>query len=301
MDLESFTIAVLCVIEDAWADLHRDPAWLRIRRRGPAPILADSEVLTMEVVGEFLGLDRDTAIVGYFRREHPDWFPALARIHRTTFVRQAANLWVVKEQLWQQVLARIPHDPMLSLVDSLPVPVCRFGRAYTCSRFRGLAAFGRDTGSKATFYGFRDHLRVTWPGLITAFSVAAANIHDRDLVPELVEGMDGWVLGDRNYWDPTLTENLARAGIMLLAPFKKRATDPTPDRSRFITKKRWRIETVASQLVERYHLKRVWARDAWHLTSRILRKVLSHTIAVHLCLTRGHPPLAFAQLLTNHG
>jgi hypothetical protein len=297
VDLESFTIAVLCHIETVMADLQREPAWQRIRRRGPAPTLADSEVLTMEVVGEFLGLDRDTAIVGYFRRDHPDWFPALSRVHRTTFARQAANLWVVKEQVWQRLLARIPHDPALSFVDSIPVPVCRFGRAYGCSRFRGEAAFGRDTGSKATIYGFRDHLRVHWPGLITATSLAPAHVHDRDLVPELVEGTRGWTLGDRNYWDPKLTEELAAVGIALLAPFKKRATDPTPDRSRSITKKRWRIETVASQLVERYHLKRVWARDAWHLTSRILRKVLSHTIAVALCLEQGHPPLSFAKLL----
>lgn len=298
MDLESFTIAVLCWVEDGLAEVQRAPGWQRIRQRGPAPTLADSEVLTMEVVGEFLGLDRDTAIVGYFRREHPDWFPALSRVHRTTFARQAANLWVVKEQVWQRLLARIPHDPLLSMIDSLPTPVCRFGRAYTCSRFRGLAAFGRDTGSKATIYGLRTHLRGCWPGLITAISLAPANVHDRDLVPELVEGASGWTLGDRNYWDPKLTEELAPAGMALLAPFKKRATDPDPERSRFITKKRWRIETVASQLVERYHLKRVWARDAWHLTSRVLRKVLSHTIAVGLCLERGHPPLSFARLLT---
>ena len=297
MDLESFTIAVLCWVEDGLAAVQRDPGWRRLRQRGPAPTLADSEVLTMEVVGEFLGLDRDTAIVGYFRREHPDWFPALSRVHRTTFARQAANLWVVKEQVWQRLLERIPHDPLLSFVDSLPTPVCRFGRAYACSRFRGVAAFGRDTGSKATIYGLRTHLRGCWPGLITAISLAPANVHDRDLVPELVEGASGWTLGDRNYWDPKLTEELAPAGIAVLAPFKKRATDPDPERSRFITKKRWRIETVASQLVERYHLKRVWARDTWHLTSRILRKVLSHTIAVALCLEQGHPPLSFARLL----
>jgi hypothetical protein len=29
----------------------------------------------------------------------------------------------------------------------------------------------------------------------------------------------------------------------------------------------------------------------------MLRKVLSHTLAVFLCLARGHSPLQFAQLL----
>jgi hypothetical protein len=297
VDLEEFMIAVYCLIDELLAELGADPDWRRIRQRGPAATLADSEVLTMEAVGEFLGLDQDVAIYRYFRREHPDWFPALTGVHRTTFARQAANLWAVKEQVWGRLLERVPHDPALSFVDSVPTPVCRFGRAWSCSRFRGQAAFGRDSGSKATFYGFRHHLRGCWPGVLTALSVAPANVHDRDVVPELVEGATGEVLGDRNYWDPKLTAALEPAGIVLRAPFKKRATDPDPVGSRLIGRLRWRIETVAAQFVERYHLKRIWARDAWHLTSRVLRKALSHTLAVYLCLERGLPPLSFNRLL----
>ena len=298
VDLESFTIAMYCRIDTILAELQTNPDWCRIRQRGPAPSLADSEVLTMEVVGEFLGLDRDTALFAYFRREHPDWFPGLLRLHRTTVVRQAANLWSLKTKIWQCLLDQIPHDPALSMVDSVPVPVCRFGRAYTCSRFREHARFGRDTGSHATFYGFRSHLRTCWPGVIGALTMASANIHDLDLLPELVDGGTGQVLGDRNYWAPKVMAELAPAGIEVLAPFKRRDTDPDPAGSRILTRWRWRIEVVASQLVERYHLKRVWARDTWHLTSRMLRKVLSHTLCVGLCLEQGLDPLHFDGLLT---
>jgi hypothetical protein len=297
VDLEELTIAVYCLLDALLEELHADPDWHRVRQRGPAPVLADAEVLTMEVVGEFLGLDQDVAIYRYFRCAHPDWFPALRQVHRTTFARQAANLWAVKEQVWGRLLDQVAHDPTLAFVDSVPTPVCRFGRAYGCRRFRGQAAFGRDPGSKATFYGFRHHLRICWPGVVTTVSVAPANVHDTELVPELVEGATGQVIGDRNYWAPKLTAALEPAGIKLLAPFKKRATDPDPAGSTRLTRVRWRIETVAAQLVERFHLKRLWARDAWHLTSRVLRKVLSHTIAVGLCLEHGHPPLAFAHLL----
>ena len=94
-----------------------------------------------------------------------------------------------------------------------------------------------------------------------------------------------------------LREQLAPAGIDFCAPYRKRQDDPDPVGSRRLSRLRWRIETVAAQLVERYHLKRLWARDAWHLTSRTLRKVLSHTLAVSLCLERGYPPLQFARLL----
>jgi hypothetical protein len=297
VDLEEFTIAVYCLVDTLLREVQTDPGWRRVRRRGPDPTLADSEVITMATVGEYLGLDQDVAIYQYFRRHHPGWFPALSRVHRTTFARQAANLWTVTERVWERLRDYVLHDPALSCVDSIPTPVCRFGRAYGCRRFRGQAAFGRDPGSKATFYGFRHHLRICWPGVVAAVSIAPANVHDRDLVPELVAGATGQVLGDRNYWDPQLTAELAPAGIRLRAPFKMRATDPDPLGSTRLTRMRWRIETVAAQLVGRYQLKRIWARDAWHLTSRVLRKVLSHTIAVFLCVERGLKPLSFAQLL----
>jgi hypothetical protein len=45
-------------------------------------------------------------------------------------------------------------------------------------------------------------------------------------------------------------------------------------------------------------VKRAWARDMWHLASRLLRKVLSHTVAFllnHKLL--GNPPLQLSKLL----
>jgi hypothetical protein len=294
VDLDTFIVAVYCLLDDG---LQQLTGGSRLRQRGPAPQLADSEVLTMEVVGEYLGLDQDRALYSYFRRHHAGLFPALTRVDRTTFVRQAANLWRVKQHLWQGLLEQIPSDPHLSLVDSFPVPVCRFGRAPRCRRFRGQAAFGRDTGSKATFYGFRDHLRVCWPGVVTALSLAPANLTDAALLPEVADGAVGDLLGDRAYWHPQLAAELARAGIVLRTPFRKRSRDPTPARSHVLNRLRWRIETVAAQFVERYQMKRVWARDAWHLTSRVLRKVLSHTVCILLNCQAGHPPLQLARLV----
>jgi len=50
-----FLIAVYCFIDDWLKDK-------RLPRRGPQPKLSDAEVLTMEIMGEFLGLDTDKAI-----------------------------------------------------------------------------------------------------------------------------------------------------------------------------------------------------------------------------------------------
>ncbi len=70
MDITTFMIAVYCLIED-------NLTGRRLRRRGPQPSLPDSEVLTIEVVGEFLGLDTESNIFAHFCRYYADWFPGL--------------------------------------------------------------------------------------------------------------------------------------------------------------------------------------------------------------------------------
>lgn len=203
-----------------------------------------------------------------------------------------------KERLWQGLLSETPHDPGFALVDSFPLPACLFARAYRCRRFKGEAAFGKDTLLKQTFYGFRMHARVCWPGVITRISVAPANAHELRVLPEeIAEGTSGVLLGDRNYHSPKTKEDLARTGVELLAPYSSKKRDPAPRKSAFLSRLRYRIDTVFSQLVGRYSVKRVWARDLWHLTSRLLRKVLSHTLAFLLNHRVGNQPLQLAKLL----
>ena len=158
MDLTTLLVTVFCLIDDWLTDQHRGQhrgQQLRLRQRGPQPSLADSEVLTIECVGEFLGIDTDSGLYTYFRRHWGEWFPALTRVHRTTFARQAANLWVIKQRLYQHLLTQVHHDPAITLIDSVAVPICRFARAYRCRRLRELAAWGRDEVAKQTYYGGR--------------------------------------------------------------------------------------------------------------------------------------------------
>ena len=291
MDITTFMIAVYCLIEDHLAGQ-------RLRKRGPQPTLRDSEVLTIEVLGEFLGIDTESNIFTHFRRHYADWFPGLRKITRTAFTRQAANLWKVKQELWQTVAQTIPHDPYISIVDSFPVPVCRFARAPRCRSFGEVAAYGHDEVARQTYYGLRAHVRLAWPGVIVDCALAPANIHDTEGAEELLQDVYGFALADRNYWKPELMARLKTQGLQLLAPYKsaKRQKQPYP---RFLTPMRYRIETVFGQLVERFHAKRVWARDLWHLTSRWMRKLLSHTLAVFFCAQENLSYLSFAKLITH--
>ncbi len=294
MDLDTFIIAVFCWLDEA---LPQVTGGQRLRQRGPEPVLYDSEVLTMEVVGTYLGLSQDSALFAYFRRHYAHFFPRLPQVHRTTFARQAANLCWVKERLWQRLLDALPYDPQLAILDSLPLPVCQFARATRCRRFRGEAAYGKDHVIKQTFYGFRLHARVCWPGVLTRLCLAPANRPDPDVAPSLTQNTQGMAVGDRLFWRPRLQAELRRSGLLLLAPFLLASREPWPERSRLLSRVRYRIDTVFGQLVERCALKRVWARDTWHLANRLLRAVLMHTLAVFFNVVRGNPPLHLARLV----
>lgn len=296
MDLDTLIIAVFCLVDDTLTQLYPGQ---RLRQRGPRPRMTDSEVMTLEIIGEYLELDRERALLDYFRRHWSHYFPQLGQIHRTTFTRQAANLWKVKEQLWQRLLEKTGGDPSWAIVDSFPVAVCRFARAPRCRSFRGTAGFGKDHTIKQTFYGFRLHVRVCWPGVINRFALCAAGVADLSVLEDLTEATTGSCLADRNYWSPELHEQLAEQGLQMLVPFKKKSRDPEAERSHVISSIRYRIETVFSQLCERFRVKRVWARDMWHLASRLLRKVLAHTIGVVLNRAEGNEPLRLAELLAH--
>jgi hypothetical protein len=109
----------------------------------------------------------------------------------------------------------------------------------------------------------------------TFYEVRRAETEGRDRLQERTPartlGVSGVVVGDRNYHSPKTKEELVRIGIEHQHRFQ-----PTRGTLR---------------------VKRVWARDLWHLTSRLLRKVLSHTVAFLLNHRMGNQPLQLAKLL----
>ncbi|MGC2237975.1 MAG: IS982 family transposase [Pyrinomonadaceae bacterium] len=295
MDLDTMIVTVFCRIDDSLKTVLSNG---KLRRRGRAPQLSDAEVLTIETVGEYLGFSQDKQIFEYFRRHYQSLFPALGKVHRTSFVRQAANLWRIKERLWQKVLLDLEFDERISLIDSFPLEVCRFARAARCRRLRELAAFGYDEVARQTFFGVRFHLRVCLPGVITSFEFAPANVHQLKVAEDLFENVGGFALGDRNYWSPAFFASCRDKGLQIIAPFRKAKYEKRKF-PRSLTNLRRRIETVIGQLAERFSIKRVWARDSWHFCSRLLRKVLAHTIFVGLCQQQNYEPLQMARLLSN--
>jgi hypothetical protein len=223
----------------------------------------------------------------------------MQRVHRSTFVRQAANFWAIKERMWCWLRDEvISYDPSLSIVDNLPIPVCRFARAPWCVRFRGIAGYGKDHADRQTFYGFRLHAQLSWHGLITRVFLAPVNEADGEFAPVLLEGTQGVVLGDRNYWLPDLQAHLRSKGILLQAPYRKaHSPKAAPYQSGVLGRVRSLIDTVFGQLTDRFRVKRIWARDLWHVRNRLMRGILMHTLCFWLNQQQEAPLLQFDHLV----
>ena len=114
MERDTFIIAVFCCIADLTPILLGTKP---LRKGGFSPQLTDAEVMTIEVCGEFLKLSTDKDIFHYFYSHYRHFFPQLT--DRTLFVRQAANLWVIKQQLWQ-LLVRISGEVMHLFIALIP-------------------------------------------------------------------------------------------------------------------------------------------------------------------------------------
>ena len=130
-----FIITVFCNVDDLWQEITQGQ---KIRRRGFTPSLSDSEVMTMEIVGEFKGIDTDKGIWNYFKGHWSSLFPRIKS--RSTFVRQAANLWCYKQQLQQKLAKKMGGlADSVHLIDGLPIPLCHYQRAKNCRLFAGSA------------------------------------------------------------------------------------------------------------------------------------------------------------------
>jgi hypothetical protein len=294
MSIDDFIIAVFCVIDD---ELGKVLKGKKLRQRGPAPGLTDSEVVTIEIVGEFLGKDCDKAIWEYFKRHWLHFFPNIP--DRSNFVRQAANLHVIKRLLQENLATGLSgFGDSLHMIDGLPIPVCKFARAHFSRNFKEDAAYGYCATKKERYYGFRGHVVINSIGVITTATFTKANIDERDVCPELVEKMKGLLLGDKGFIRPELQSKLREQGLNLQTPLRDNMKDERP---RFFLKwlvgTRRLIETVIGQLTDRFHIEKVRARDLWHQFSRFWRKLLAHTVSIKLSLSINNEPLQFEHLV----
>jgi hypothetical protein len=295
MDRDTFIITVYCLVVQHYSVVVSS---FKLRRGGFKPSLTDEEVITMEICGEFFKLHKDKDLFAYFHAHYLHFFPNLTG--RTNFVRQAANLWQVKAAI-QKRLSEVSRqaNALVQPIDTLPLPVCTYTRANRDKCFKFRADYGHCAAKKLSYYGFKLGLRVTLSGMITHYPLLAARPHDVNHTEALVEGFSGLAPADKGFIDPYRPDMLKqRYGIIIIAPTRANMSERhRPELLRACQKWRKVVETVGSHLTELFDIARTRAHDLWHYQSRIIRKILAHTVGVFLNIQMKRPTLDLDGLL----
>jgi hypothetical protein len=283
-------------------EAYQDVAAPYDHRPGPRSGFTDSELITLTLAAELLGLAAEGRFLGYVRRNHPTLFPLLPE--RSRYNRRRRQLVEVTNRIRGAILGRLwrvleREGRALCVVDSVPVPVVGYHQAAGDHRWWGEADFGRVPSKKQRVYGFKLHLLISHSGLILDFALAPANHHDGALTAQLLADKAGLtVLGDKGYINGDLQALLAaRNSLTLLTPKRRDQREQLPAAvTHAINSFRQVIETVNSQLVEQFQLQRNRAKSLSGLCARVQAKLTAHTLGLYLNHLLGRPFLALMDL-----
>ena len=277
---EDFILLVYTIIDDLYKQFV--PVSVSQRRNVNTAKMSDSEIITLSICGELVGTDSENAWYSFVKRNYRHLFPKLCS--RTRFNRTRRALLQVTELLRQKLIQSFPiPSSRYFIIDSFPLPVCRFGRARFCHSFRADGAnYGRCPSKKETYFGFKVHALITLEGYITAFEITPASVDDREGLRDLAENQFGLViLGDKGYTGENLYDDMRKKGICLMSlkpsNYKK---NWSREIRQLIFRFRRRVETVFSQLSEQLNAERVLAKSFRGLCTRLQNKVLGHNLCM---------------------
>jgi hypothetical protein len=271
-------------------------------RPGPRSSFTDSELITLTLVAELVGLDDETVFLNYVARNHRSLFPLLPDRSRYNRRRRALGeaTTTIRRQLLGFLLALLPPtERPLCVLDSLPLPVVGFHHARGSHRWYGWARSGSNATKKMVFYGFKLHLLTTADGSITDFALAPAHLSDGTFTDQLLrDKTDLLALGDKASINGLLQGELQELhGITLLTPHRENQLEQAPEGvTRLVCHFRQMIETINSQLAGQFSIEVNRAKSMSGLLARLQTKLAAHTLGMYLNVLTGQPLRALAAL-----
>ena len=286
-NLEDFILTIFVFVDDLYQEYV--PTFISKRRQIQTAKLSDSEIIAIALCGEALGMDSELAWFSFVKKNLRSLFPNIGS--RSRFNRTRRALCSTTELVREKLLALCSiFDSPYAIIDSFPLPVCKFGRAHFCRSFRGFGAdYGYCPSKKEMYFGYKVHVLVTLQGFITQFEVTPASTDDREGLRDFSEVCSNKVLlADKGYVSQFLTQELEQQGICLL-PLKRSNSKENYSKSlrNVIFRQRRKIETIFSQLCEQLNIERVLAKSYTGLLTRLVNKILAHNLCMVCNLLLG--------------
>jgi hypothetical protein len=185
IDVDTFLTTVYWVVDDLYQAQY---AACKPVRRGAAPHLSDSEVLTLVILAQWQQDRSEAAFVRYAQAHWRGYFPRL--LTQSAFNRRARDLLGVLchlgPQVGQRVAALLASPPAYGVLDTVPVPLMRCCRGVRHRLFGGEAAVGRGGSDRQWYYGLGLLTVVRADGVISGFVLGPADTEERWLAEALL-------------------------------------------------------------------------------------------------------------------
>lgn len=135
-DLKDFITVTYVIIDDIYQRIT--PTHIKERKNINNSILSDSEIITISIVGKLLTIDSEKTWIGFCKKNLTDLFPRFS--HRTRFNRTRRGLHAIIEEIRKEITSMLGlTDNCYRIIDSIPIPVCKFGRARFHKTFKVMA------------------------------------------------------------------------------------------------------------------------------------------------------------------
>lgn len=259
-------------------------------RTGGAPLVSDSEILTLLITQCLHGQESDRAWLRHVDRYYRHLFPHVP--DRTRYLRRRQLLQGFVAPLMAHLCRLLDPDTAVRIVDSAPIPVCHNVRAKTCRSFAGDATWGKCAAKGSWVFGFKLHLMVTDRGLPVAADILGANRHDRIGLDGVLEGrMNEDIYGDAAYHVlPEDRRAFAERGITITAQPREYLNEILPpERQDRLDEVRFTVEQVFAQLDAVTGIETTLARTLPALKARIAFKLVAFGFAQWLNVQLNRP------------
>ena len=240
--------------------------------------MKDAEIISIQLLIESLGNTQNSGYL-YLKANYPN----LANyVERSRFNRLVSALFTVIKT----IRTKMPRNENseCKIVDSFPLVVNKFGRAYFGKKLREYSSYGYCASKKEKYYGMKVHTITDLNGDPIDYLLTKANIDDRDALYELSDNASIDILfGDKGYVGRVSEELQQEKGIKLYALKRGNSKNPLPKPFRnLISKLRRRIESTFNQLIEHFDIQRVRANSILGLCTMLEIKFLCFNILTEI-------------------
>jgi hypothetical protein len=295
-------LVVYCLVDD-WM-YQRYGASNQPRRRGPKPDrFADSEVLTVVLVGELCQVKRERAWLRQVRASYGALFPHLPEDSR--FARRATAGRALLPALRASVLGWAGEDVQpVRILDSFPMPLCACYRIRQSTMPISGSSFAYNSSKCQYYFGLHPGLLLTEHGYVDDLFLAPGYLSDPDLLTGYLDGcieegrdLSGqeWI-ADKGFVGKALKQAAQTLlGLTLLVRQRDYKGRFVPFFQHLLDKLRKPIEGVISVLTENFGLEHILVRSDLGLYRRTQAKATAFSLARYFNDVLGIAPMDIAR------